>query len=468
MSMTSSPNRSAVKVFLSYSNHDYEWKEGLKRSLTGLVRNGHICVWDDRLLPAGSGWEDCLGIELQKARIVLLLLTEDYLNSEWCCKELDEAFRLRENDPAKRIIPLFVRRITLAPNDKLLTLQGLPRGMKWADDWGPTEQNKPRSLIADGILEEVYPLVRATPHPRSTRSAPTADLSPKFVDRETQEGEFRDFWDRVSWSRPGSPQIYLLPAEQNDCPDYFLDRLRHGTLERIAINLRGSDRASIPNRINVDEPRYDSLETLQIDCARNLFYSCEARWRMLVPAQLSAQPLARLERFRLNTFVLIRQRLRTDLLGPQLLPFLKWYVDTFWSGFFSQAHFLIFVHLIRPTPLPPEKISKWFFSRALHQKRAVRKGDLPITEQISSFLPNGCANLADGDSGAPVKLLSQLSSIEIDDVIKWMTKLPKVLPNEAYNVAEALYLNARGHGESRLSDLYRPLEEFYLQHTVRG
>jgi len=67
----------------------------------------------------------------------------------------DQALNLQHADPGKRVVPLFVRYVSLAPDDRIRPLQGLPRDMKWADSWSRDEQNKPRGLIADGILEQI-------------------------------------------------------------------------------------------------------------------------------------------------------------------------------------------------------------------------------------------------------------------------------------------------------------------------
>jgi hypothetical protein len=281
-----------LRVFLSYSHHDEKWKDGLKRALASLSTNGYITVWDDRKIPAGTAWENQIDVQLTTASIVLLLITENYLNSEYCRRERDIAIERRRGDPQMRVIPLFVQRVTLALSDPVVSIQGLPRDMKWADDWTAHEQNKPRSLIAEGILEEVYAL-SGNRRQTTTASATAAQrLAPKFVDRDKQEREFKDFWDVASWSRPSAAQIYLLPALDIDYPDYFIQRLREDTVERLARSFKGSHKASTDPIVVSREPRYTNLGILQRDLSRDLFEEFGAPWD---PSCLSAQKLATLD-----------------------------------------------------------------------------------------------------------------------------------------------------------------------------
>ena len=460
MSAPSPALSSPVTVFLSYSHRDDEWKEGLKRALGSLSGKRHISIWDDRKIKAGTGWEPEIEQQLTRARIVLLLVTEDYVASEWCRRERDQALSLQRADPEKRVIPLFVKYVSLAPDDPIRALQGLPRDMKWADSWAAGEQNKPRGLIADGILEEIYPFATQPNQPNPpVHSKPGARLDPKFVDRETQEREFRDFWDLVSWSRPGAPQIYILPAAETDCPAYFVDRLREDTIQRLANTLRGVDRAGIPDPIIVPEPPYQSLERIEYDLARDLFDQCGAPWN---PSQLSAKPLARLEQFRLNSFILIQHTLRADLVGRDLSTLLSWYVNTFWAGVRADCQFLIFLHLLYPLSEPGRATRFW--RRWMPSKpHAAATPEREMEAQLKGFLSEGRANLLEDSPGTPVKLLPQLLPIELEDIKNWLRRLPGMLPHKVDAQADELFRAVLREGGSRFSYCWGPLRDFYAK-----
>jgi hypothetical protein len=447
-----------LRVFLSYSHRDEEWKEGLKRALASLSTNGYITIWDDRKIPAGTAWEDQIETELASAAITLLLISENYLNSGYCRGERDLAIeRQRRHPETARVIPLFVQRVALIQSDPLLSLQGLPRDMKWADDWSAHEQNKPRSLIAEGILEEVYALSghgRQAATPREPAASPR--LAPKFVDRDTQEREFKDFWDVASWSRPAAAQIYLLPALDIDYPDYFIQRLREDTVERLARSFKGPHKASTDPIVVEREPRYTSLDLLQHDLSRDLFEAFGATWD---PSCRSAKRLAALDRVRRYAFIVIEQTISADAAGPLLPELVSWYANTFWAGFSSETHFLVFIHLCYRVPEIPRRsrLLSWLpFSSGLSASSRPR-----LFHQLKQILPEGRANLLPDAPGVPLKLLPGLMPIQLDDLRVWLRRLGLARHEIDRAASDLLDEVLRQFGDSRFSYLNDALNRLY-------
>jgi hypothetical protein len=449
-----------VRVFLSYCHRDQEWKDDLKRAFASLLSSGYVAVWDDRKVPAGSQWEDQIEAQLGKAGIVLLLISEDYMNSEYCRRERDIAIELQRRNPdRRRVIPIFMKRVALIGSDPVLAFQGLPRNMKWADDWHPHEQNKPRSLIAEGVLEEVYALSGQAARKTGTSTAsPSPRLDPRYVDRDTQEREFKDFWDVASWSRHRAAQIYLLPALDIDCPDYFVQRLREDTVERLARSFKSPSKASTDPILVSSEPRYHSLELLEHDLSRDLFEQFDALdfWNSSQP---SAKKLGSLDRVQRYAFVTIEQTVRADAAGAMLAELLSWYVNVFWADFHSDTHFLVFLHLAYRMPESSRhaRLFSWLSGTPTRQASPrVRLG-----EHLKQFVPDGRGNLLPDAVGAPVKLLPELMPIELEDLRIWLRRLG-VAPHEIDATAARLLEDVhRKFRDTRLSYVYGPLDQFY-------
>ena len=71
-------------VLISYSHKDERYRNGLETHLSALKRQGLISQWHDRKITGGSEWKGQIDDNLQKARIILLLICADFLHSDYC------------------------------------------------------------------------------------------------------------------------------------------------------------------------------------------------------------------------------------------------------------------------------------------------------------------------------------------------------------------------------------------------
>ena len=82
----------AVRIFISYAHEDESLRERLRVNLSQLERDGLVKGWDDRELPAGGQWADEIDQRLESADIILLLVSADFIHSEFCYgKEMKRA-----------------------------------------------------------------------------------------------------------------------------------------------------------------------------------------------------------------------------------------------------------------------------------------------------------------------------------------------------------------------------------------
>lgn len=123
-----------MKLFYSYSHRDEELRNELAKHLSILRRTGLINEWHDRRIGAGREWEGEISEHLQTAEIILLLVSADFLDSDYCYDlELGTAMRLHEARKAL-VIPIILRPVdwALSPFSKL---QGLPTDMRPITIW---------------------------------------------------------------------------------------------------------------------------------------------------------------------------------------------------------------------------------------------------------------------------------------------------------------------------------------------
>src|SRR6266567_2204632 len=126
--------KKAIKVFYCYAREDEELREQLEKQLSVLKRHGLIETWNDREISAGQNWNDEINKQLKAANIVLLLISPDFMDSDYCFGvELKQAMQ-RHRRKEVLVILIILRPIDLeaAPFSKL---QFLPRDGRAVTKW---------------------------------------------------------------------------------------------------------------------------------------------------------------------------------------------------------------------------------------------------------------------------------------------------------------------------------------------
>ncbi|HEX5865959.1 MAG TPA: TIR domain-containing protein [Casimicrobiaceae bacterium] len=109
------------KVFISYAHEDDHVAGDLRKHLTTRLRS-EASVWIDTELKAGDKWEATLNGALNSSNCALLLLSVDFLSSEYIMQhELPRI--LREGERGLRIMPVLVRDCAWANEPSIAKLQ---------------------------------------------------------------------------------------------------------------------------------------------------------------------------------------------------------------------------------------------------------------------------------------------------------------------------------------------------------
>ncbi len=121
-------------LFYSYAHKDESYRIELETHLKILERQGLIQPWKDRDIEASEEWRKEISDRLESADIILLLVSADFMASDFCYEtEMKRALERHNKDEA-RVIPVIIRDTNWhsAPFGKL---QALPRDGKAVNTW---------------------------------------------------------------------------------------------------------------------------------------------------------------------------------------------------------------------------------------------------------------------------------------------------------------------------------------------
>ncbi len=181
-----------VEVFCCYAHADEIWLRRLETHLSLLQRQGLISLWHDRRISPGSDWAKAIDTHLETASVILLLVSADFLASDYRYGiEMQQALKRHEGGEA-RVIPLLVRPVDWK-NAPFAHLQVLPTDARPLSTW--QDEDTALTDVVAGIRRvlEDLPLLAA--------SAPRAALpaiwnipyprNPFFLGRESELAQVR-------------------------------------------------------------------------------------------------------------------------------------------------------------------------------------------------------------------------------------------------------------------------------------
>jgi hypothetical protein len=146
----------SIEVFFSYSHRDESMRDELEKHLALLKRAKVIASWHDRRIAAGDLWAGEIDEHLTAAHVILLLISADFLASDYCYGvEMDKALE-RHRQCTACVIPVILHACdwSAAPFSKL---QALPTDGKPISSWA--NSHEAFANVAKGIRTAIERLV---------------------------------------------------------------------------------------------------------------------------------------------------------------------------------------------------------------------------------------------------------------------------------------------------------------------
>lgn len=128
-----------IEIFYSYSHRDEDLRNELDKHLSMLKRSGVIAGWHDRKIVPGAEWSGEIDKHLEASNVILMLVSSDFLASEYCYEiEMTRAME-RHAQGAARVIPIILRMCDWQ-GAAFGKLQALPKDGKPITSWGNMDE----------------------------------------------------------------------------------------------------------------------------------------------------------------------------------------------------------------------------------------------------------------------------------------------------------------------------------------
>lgn len=150
--------KKAAKIVISYSHRDEHFRDELTSALSPAIRAGEIEVWSDHRIVPGRHIDDEILSQLKEADAVLLMVSTDFIASDYCFKtELEIALDRHKNARAI-VLPVIVR-----PTDfsgmPFSRLKMLPTDAKAVTTWD--NRDEAWLSVAQGVRAAIAELPRS-------------------------------------------------------------------------------------------------------------------------------------------------------------------------------------------------------------------------------------------------------------------------------------------------------------------
>lgn len=211
-------------IFISYARQDAAHKERLVVHLQGLIQQGVISAWHDGLLVPGQEWDKEIVKNLEASRLVVLLISPDFIASEYANRvELRHAAERRAEGQVC-VVPVLVEHVYRwqdkpLGDTRLGALQALPDGGRFVAEWD--DDNVAWTKVVAGIAQAVTECVKEGAGVR-------VEGEPGALPHE-----------RWSWGIPDPPAVGVVPRRDRkgrDIVGHLVEELAPGRRRRMMLS----------------------------------------------------------------------------------------------------------------------------------------------------------------------------------------------------------------------------------------
>ncbi len=207
-------------VFVSYAHKDRKWADELVTFLAPWIRDKRVDLWDDSRIRPGDDWETEIRNAIEEASVAVLLVTKDFLASDFIMKYELPILMERSRRKQVRLAWIAVGHSGVEASE-LGQFQAVNEPARPLETLGRAQRNKAMVDIAKGIADAVtlgtfaggLQIIDETTEPLEA----ALDRRPERTDRGFGvQAKYEPTQDRISFSGTGTT---ITAADLDHLPD---------------------------------------------------------------------------------------------------------------------------------------------------------------------------------------------------------------------------------------------------------
>lgn len=185
-----------MRAFISYSHQDADALDRLHVHLANLQREGRIKTWYDREILAGDILDDEINRELEAADLFLLMVSPDFIASNYCVEQEMQRALERHDAGEARVVPIIVEPCDWAAMPQLRRLKAVPNDGEPISEWANANNaylnvvQEIRRIVDGQRPNDSEPIVKETAPVSQVKSVPLYRVQRDFDDID--RSEYRD------------------------------------------------------------------------------------------------------------------------------------------------------------------------------------------------------------------------------------------------------------------------------------
>lgn len=143
------------EIFVSYSHKDRRWLERLQVHLKPLERLGGATRWDDTKIDPGSQWRDEIKCAIESARVVVLLVSADFLASDFIAQNELPPLLAAAKGKGSVVLPVIVSPCRFKETPSLSSFQAVNDPLRPLSSLSKSQQEQVFVTVANTIEKKL-------------------------------------------------------------------------------------------------------------------------------------------------------------------------------------------------------------------------------------------------------------------------------------------------------------------------